>query len=58
MGAPVRSAPKWQKHLGYTQITYATELVACEGDKVQARKETADGYDVLLEAQRCQWSSP
>ena len=35
------------EHLGYTQITYATELVACEGDKVQVRKETADGYDVL-----------
>ena len=39
--------PEMAEHLGYTQITYATELVACEGDKVQVRKETADGYDVL-----------
>ena len=39
--------PEMAEHLDYPQITYATELVSCEGGKVQIRKETADGYEVL-----------
>lgn len=39
--------PEMAEHLDYAQITYATELVSCEGGKVRIRKETADGYDVL-----------
>ena len=39
--------PEMAEHLDYTQITYATELVSCENGKVQIRKETAEGYDVL-----------
>ena len=33
--------------MNYAQITYATEVVSCSDGKVQIRKETADGYDVL-----------
>lgn len=39
--------PEMAEHLDYPQITYATELVSCEGGKIHIRKETADGYDVL-----------
>lgn len=39
--------PEMAEHLNYAQITYATELVSCAGDKVRVRKETADGYDIL-----------
>ena len=39
--------PEMAEHLGYPQITYATELASCSDGKVQIRKETADGYEVL-----------
>ncbi len=39
--------PEMAEHLDYAQITYATEVLSCAEGKVQIRKETADGYDVL-----------
>lgn len=39
--------PEIAEHLDYAQITYATEVVSCDDEKVQIRKETAEGYEVL-----------
>ena len=42
--------PECAEHLGYPQITYATEVVACDGKTIRIRKETVAGYEVLESA--------
>lgn len=39
--------PELAEHLDYPQITYATEVVSAQPEKLQIRKESAEGYEVL-----------
>lgn len=42
--------PEVAEHLGYPQITYATELIDVNSDRICVKKETSEGYEVLESA--------
>lgn len=45
-GDTAQVGPELAEHLGYPQITYGLEGTV-EGDEIQIRRETEDGYEVL-----------